>query len=983
MDKEEQDFFRSFIAEIKHDPDLYRDLIDRILKIIRPGGKGKRYRADLYPRIMAYMLSFDPNFKVYARRYDKNPGTILRKHMGSFIVIHEGTSRAEVRGEYGYAPPYFAWLCSADTKSAKEFYNRVVTKLKLNEREKYPYALWGDDKKPKWARAKPSLKFKDKDEVRDWIEKPDSRDKKPKRPAPEKPKIKRDWIDPYNLDAIPFVGRERELEQLDEFAGDGDGGDFKVWVMVAPSGAGKTRLTYEWVRRPEIADDWQVLYLGTRVSESGPGRRRQVRFHTPDRTPVFFPDVSEDGETWTDWSPDRPHIFIIDYVFGFGEVINGIVQRCKAQKLAHPVRLLVLDHNFPDELDQFKYDARWSPLSADGERMAEIKSIFHNRGEPLNLATSSRKAEMATYAEDRTEKLLRAIIRSTVERPIEDHEDADSLRLNVNDATLDQAIRYLQKQPSGQYPLFAALAGDAIRRGQDYSGWNRRELVKYYLSGQARLPWESKTIDEREGFLASSLISASTILRGLPLAQIRMWARTSELGRSIDLGAIFSITERVTSSSNTVEVGPLEPDFVGQTFFLHFLDWLVNRPGEFSNFCALLCSGTTDQQEKGALEIITFIEKLFLSLSLDEKSLATTQRHWRNLFTFLQPHNFKDRSILRWAATATAFSATRTIHHSVFGAHDPPHSEHETKKHRSDLEKFRHRLLRLVEDEELFISAQYSRHILLRASEMIIQYFQLVRPFNELSETYKTKVVSTLLGYDEKRLSCPVLHQALVLQSPEIVERLIEAGCHLEEQDDGGTTPLMYACLWNDERIALQLIERMNLFDQVDLHGTTALMLACRHGRNDVGKALIDKMEIFDHQDENGYTALYMACFHKREELALALIDVMNYADAATDNGNTPLIAACVNGLPNVVQSIIASGCNINRRNTGGFTALSYAIIMYRVECVKILLMQSSVDLDLLYSCNGRFLNAVDMALDADLDDIASLIRQAVDRRMN
>jgi hypothetical protein len=269
-----------------------------------------------------------------------------------------------------------------------------------------------------------------------------------------KPTIKRDWIDPYNQDAIPFVGRKAELEQLDEFATDSGIGDFKVWAIIAPSGAGKTRLTYEWIQRPKIRDNWEVSYLGLDVGspngQHGTSRRRLV-CRTPNRMIREMNGISEDGSQWSNWEPTKPQLFIIDYVFGFEEVIKGIIQRCSSQPLSYPVRLLVLDHKFPEEFEDFKDDLRWSPLSSDGERMSQIRAHLYNNAKPLELKPQN------------TEDILRAVIKSTVTREMDEAESEDDLTRDINDQTIDEGIEYLKAQSNAEYPLFAAMVGNAIR----------------------------------------------------------------------------------------------------------------------------------------------------------------------------------------------------------------------------------------------------------------------------------------------------------------------------------------------------------------------------------------------------------------------------------------------------------------------------------------------------------------------------------------
>lgn len=55
------------------------------------------------------------------------------------------------------------------------------------------------------------------------------------------------WLNPYNHHSIPLIGREAEKKVLDKFIEPDD--DFLTLYVVAPSGAGKTRLISQWMRK--------------------------------------------------------------------------------------------------------------------------------------------------------------------------------------------------------------------------------------------------------------------------------------------------------------------------------------------------------------------------------------------------------------------------------------------------------------------------------------------------------------------------------------------------------------------------------------------------------------------------------------------------------------------------------------------------------------------------------------------------------------
>ncbi|MCK5284247.1 MAG: hypothetical protein KAJ86_01525, partial [Alphaproteobacteria bacterium] len=84
----------------------------------------------------------------------------------------------------------------------------------------------------------------------------------------ERPEIldyttKSDWLSPYSS-AILFTGRQKEIECLDKFAN--EEAAFKLWAIIGPSGAGKTRLAVHWTNKSEDITSWDKIILETHNS---------------------------------------------------------------------------------------------------------------------------------------------------------------------------------------------------------------------------------------------------------------------------------------------------------------------------------------------------------------------------------------------------------------------------------------------------------------------------------------------------------------------------------------------------------------------------------------------------------------------------------------------------------------------------------------------------------------------------------------------
>jgi tetratricopeptide (TPR) repeat protein len=117
----------------------------------------------------------------------------------------------------------------------------------------------------------------------------------------------------YTSRSVRLLGRERELEALNEFLNANT--PFTWWVVEGPGGVGKSRLALEFA-----------------LARSGPWRMGFVR------------GLREFG--WQQWRPATPTVLIADYANEtaeeLGDITRGLAARAAQGDLAHPVRLLLL-----------------------------------------------------------------------------------------------------------------------------------------------------------------------------------------------------------------------------------------------------------------------------------------------------------------------------------------------------------------------------------------------------------------------------------------------------------------------------------------------------------------------------------------------------------------------------------------------------------------------------------------------------------------
>ncbi len=407
------------------------------------------------------------------------------------------------------------------------------------------------------------------------------------------------WLDPFNHKALPLVGREKEFELLDKFIQ--EGGQFKIWAIVGPSGAGKTRLASQWAYESPALSGWDRRFL-----------------HKEDRA---------EFEKWSNWIPDKSTLLIIDYMYGFEAIIQKLMNH-RFKPDAPKIRLLLIDHVFSGPLHS---DKRWG-FSGDGSSLNRNEKYFFDT-KPLDLR----------HTQDQ-------IIKSIIAHRAEIDEQSDQVH---------KANQYLLKlkEQGAYHPLFAALVGDAIKSGKDFAVWNRRELINYYLSGDERLPWK---LEGDIGRWASYFIAAATARRGMTYRDlIRAAGNCTSSPEHFD--EVKTICQKVVADDDTNTLVPFEPDILGESFFLKFLQFLDDSPKYQEEFQRIFMAGNLETQIEDTTEFIAFIQRLTRNLLNDDHSQKETRTLWDALFSFINPSDFRNTEFIKWFFTVGLIDTIFTV----------------------------------------------------------------------------------------------------------------------------------------------------------------------------------------------------------------------------------------------------------------------------------------------------------------------------------
>lgn len=118
-----------------------------------------------------------------------------------------------------------------------------------------------------------------------------------------------------------------------------------------------------------------------------------------------------------------------------------------------------------------------------------------------------------------------------------------------------------------------------------------------------------------------------------------------------------------------------------------------------------------------------------------------------------------------------------------------------------------------------------------------------------------------------------------------LVRKLLENGAYVNDADEKGRTPLMYAAYENATPVMNLLLGEYDAdTEQEDAKGRTALMYAASHNSVDAINLLLQFQANVNAQDEDGHTALIYAICEDAPEAAKILIDNSDY-DARDNDG--------------------------------------------------------------------------------------------------
>ena len=423
------------------------------------------------------------------------------------------------------------------------------------------------------------------------------------------------WLNPHNHYSIPLKGREKEQRLLKHFVESPE--PFLIWALIGPSGAGKTRLVSEFMKTYVATDTqkyWDAGFVRSRVAD-----------------------------VWTErnWRLSRNTLIVVDYTYNYGEVMKAITERCRALPDKSPkVRLLIVDHTYPKDLTK---DSFWQQFFTD--RFEDFQRSKSNPNSKQKYLFKDTPIHLAPEPEE--SNLLKHVIVAAANSGGKNSYTIEDERIKGAERQLHRMGERAANPGAIKHPLFAALMGQAILNNvTDFNKWTRRDLIENYFTREHRLPWceDAGGINRNPetGKWAGAIVAAATLARGSDVRSTRKILRRYVHSKK-EREDIFDIANRLLSSSNNFEIRPLEPDILGDSFILKFLEVVLDDDELLPAFIEMIVySGGKYFEEDLSGIFFEVIRRIAVNLAHENQLLEDVRSNWRNIFYFLEQENFSE-----------------------------------------------------------------------------------------------------------------------------------------------------------------------------------------------------------------------------------------------------------------------------------------------------------------------------------------------------
>ncbi|MBL4785240.1 MAG: SEL1-like repeat protein, partial [Cohaesibacteraceae bacterium] len=364
---------------------------------------------------------------------------------------------------------------------------------------------------------------------------------------------------------IKVLGREKEQAALRRFLHDDMKQGF-LWLQIAGvAGQGKSRLGWDLIQEVN-GNGWAAGFWNVPKD-----------FGSEDAKSDFL-------NFWKCWTPNKPHLLVLDYVVALGSVIGPVMESFmkRSELFQHPVRVLLLERQRWDQggLVQQTSNTDQENFANKFKHSNEYATWFNE----LNKASAFHELAKSEFLFEKTGILeLRRLTPADLAHITRDVFKASNngQALFKPDATIEINLQKIDKEGR---PLYAFFLGNVLSNNNQDDVWTKGELLTFVLDKDQNQRW-STFFDGKPPSLNSTDIEMkaavlATLSGGCTLAQLR-----DILGDELDDDSLCKSLVLVNGPSEKSSFGPakivppLLPDILGEWFVLNALELRGTKSG--------------------------------------------------------------------------------------------------------------------------------------------------------------------------------------------------------------------------------------------------------------------------------------------------------------------------------------------------------------------------------------------------------------------
>ena len=178
-------------------------------------------------------------------------------------------------------------------------------------------------------------------------------------------------------------------------------------------------------------------------------------------------------------------------------------------------------------------------------------------------------------------------------------------------------------------------------------------------------------------------------------------------------------------------------------------------------------------------------------------------------------------------------------------------------------------------------------------------------------------LISCGANINEKCFDLPIIHLAIQMNNLDVIQFLVQNKCEINCEGENKQTTYLLACQTNNESILTFFLK----------HGISS---------NTTKNHKQSKNELIIAIENNDFNKVKMFLSQSDEQKVQDLLNT-KYKEGEDEYNFTPLHCACKIGSIEIVQYLVARGCNVNVKTSYFRTPLHCACKSFKIDCVKFL----------------------------------------------